>query len=184
MGFLNWLIESLKKSLLPAPLKEPQEPVKQEEEKKPTPAPSSAPQENGTVVAPPWISIAMKELGTKEKRGGENSRILEYHAATTLKAKEDEVPWCSAFVSWCLEQSGVPSTKNAWARSYLNWGQPIKTPKYGCILVFERGKDSGHVGFYVGESLGWYKVLGGNQGDAVTIKEYPKYRLLGARWPR
>lgn len=180
MGFINWLIENFKKSLLPAPLKENQEQPKQEEVKHPAPPNEEA----GTVQSPPWMKIALAEMGVKERRNGENPRIIEYHAATTLKAKEDEVPWCSSFVSWCLEQSGTKSTKNAWARSYLAWGQPLKKPTYGCIMVFERGTDSGHVGFYVGESQGVYKILGGNQADEVNIKEYPKYRFLGARWPR
>jgi uncharacterized protein (TIGR02594 family) len=131
----------------------------------------------------PWIDVALKEMGTKEKVGGENPRIIEYHSATTLKAKEDEVPWCSAFVSWCLEKSGTKSTKNAWARSYLGWGVKLDKPKFGCVLVFSRGKQSGHVGFYVGENLLFYKVLGGNQNNSVSVASYPKFKLLGARWP-
>jgi hypothetical protein len=34
--------------------------------------------------------IARREIGQKEVRGGENPRILEYHATTTLGAREDE----------------------------------------------------------------------------------------------
>lgn len=131
-----------------------------------------------------WLDMAEKEIGQKEVRGGENPRILEYHAATTLKAEEDEIPWCSAFVSWCLEKSGLVSTKSAWAKSYLNWGKELSNPKYGCIMVFSRGENSGHVGFYVGETDETYKILGGNQKDQVCIAEYPKHRLLSARWPR
>jgi uncharacterized protein (TIGR02594 family) len=131
----------------------------------------------------PWMSIAKKERGVKEKRGGENPRIIEYHAATSLKATEDEVAWCSAFVTWCLEQAKCKSTKSAWARSYLNYGEVLKQPKYGCILIFSRGKDSGHVGFYMGEDETKYYVLGGNQGDEVNVSLYAKDNLLGCRWP-
>ena len=39
------------------------------------------------------------------------------------------------------------------------------------------------MGFYAGETPTHYEVLGGNQGDAVSIRGYSKSRLLGARWP-
>lgn len=75
----------------------------------------------------PWLDIAKAELGVKEIPGKKhNERILEYHKATSLESTEDEVPWCSSFVSWCLEKAGVPSTRNAWARSYLAWGKRSK----------------------------------------------------------
>lgn len=131
----------------------------------------------------PWMDIAKKEIGVKEIRGGENKRIIEYHSSTTLKATEDEVPWCSAFVTWCLEQAKIKSTKSAWARSYLKFGKELREPKYGCIVVFSRGENSGHVGFFISETKDMIQVLGGNQGDAVCIKDYPKSKLLGYRWP-
>jgi len=133
--------------------------------------------------APKWFKIAQKELGQKEIRGGENKRILEYHAATTLRAKEDEIPWCASFVSWCLESAGVASTHSAWARSYLKWGKELKEPEYGCIVVFSRGKTSGHVAFYVSSTKDYITVLGGNQSDSVCISKYKKSDLLGYRWP-
>jgi hypothetical protein len=39
---------------------------------------------------------------------------------------------------------------------------------YEAVLVFER-PGGGHVGYYFGEDATAYHVLGGNQGDAVTI---------------
>lgn len=133
----------------------------------------------------PWLDIAKAELGVKEIPGKKhNERILEYHKATSLESTEDEVPWCSSFVSWCLEKAGVPSTRNAWARSYLAWGRKIETPVVGCIVVFSRGQASGHVAFYLGESDSQIKVLGGNQSNQVSIEYYPKSRLLGYRLPK
>lgn len=132
----------------------------------------------------PWMDIAKKEIGIKEIPGsGNNPRVVEYHSATTLKATEDSVPWCSAFVSWCLEQAKIKSTKNAWARSYLQWGKKLDNPRYGCIVVFSRGENSGHVAFFQAETESTIMVIGGNQNDSVCIKEYPKSRLLGYRWP-
>lgn len=137
--------------------------------------------------APVWLQIAGKELGQMEIPGeGHNPRILEYHQSTSLKATEDEVPWCAAFMCWVLEKAGIPSTRSAMARSYLKWGAPLDEPEIGCIVVFWRGSResySGHVAFYLGETDDYIKVLGGNQSDQVCISFYGKDRLLGYRWP-
>lgn len=135
---------------------------------------------------PQWYTIALDELGTSEIYGKKNNpRILEYHKATTLKAEDDETSWCSSFVSWCLEKSGVKSTKSAAARSYLSWGKELEYPVEGCIVVLKRGNSSwqGHVGFFVREDRDTVSLLGGNQGDAVSIAKFSKSKLLGYRWP-
>lgn len=135
----------------------------------------------------PWLSIAQKELGISEIRGpAYNPRILEYHRETTLRATSDEVPWCSAFVCAILEWSGIPSTRSARARSYENWGIGLESPRTGCVVVLWRGsKDgtSGHVGFYVGETKDKIVLLGGNQGDKVSVQSYPKEQIIAYRWP-
>ena len=131
-----------------------------------------------------WMLIAFTELGQSEIRGAtHNDRIIEYHSVTTLEAKEDEVPWCSSFVSWCLEKSGISSTKSAWARSYLSYGKEVTDPTYGTICVFSRGENSGHVGFYFDEDDTHIHLLGGNQKDKVSLTRYPKSRLLAYREP-
>lgn len=136
---------------------------------------------------PLWYQIATKELGVTEVRGGENKRILEYHSATSLKAREDEVSWCASFVSWVLLQAGCKSLKTAWARDYLSYGNKLSAPKKYCIMVFERNAPGGdsHVCFWTGEETSTgYKVLGGNQSNMVCIKEYLKKDLLGCVWPQ
>ena len=93
-------------------------------------------------------------------------------------------PWCAAFVSAVLEESGVVSARSGWARSYLKWGRALKVPTVGCIVVFERGPNAGHVGFVVGkDKAGNLMVLGGNQSNAVNIKPFDLKRVLGYRWP-
>ena len=143
----------------------------------------------------PWMSFAEKEKGITEVPGmGNNPRVIEYLKATSnlgsAARSRDETPWCSAFVNWCLAQAGIPGTKSAVARSWLDWGQPIETPRVGCIVVFSREVKFGHVGFYLSETESEIKVLGGNQQDAVTQvfqvseKFYPKANLLGYRLPK
>ena len=130
------------------------------------------------------MEIALKELGTHEIPGKQNqARILEYHAATSLHASDDETPWCSAFANFVLQKAGFKTTGSAWARSWLNYGVTLDKPVYGCLVIYERGVSSGHVNFFDHERAGWIYGLGGNQGDAVNISGYSKQRVLGYRWP-
>lgn len=137
---------------------------------------------------PPWLRIAVNEIGVKEYVGAaDNPRIVEYHQSTALVsdlATQDETPWCSSFINWCCERSGYEGTDSAWARSWLRWGMVLDPPRRGCIVIFSRPPDpgAGHVAFYIQETRASIEVLGGNQNDAVSISPYPKERLLGYRW--
>lgn len=134
----------------------------------------------------PWWEIARRELGVKEAAGAaDNPRIVQYLRSTTLDeqaARNDETPWCSAFVNWCVEQSGYEGTNSSWARSWLHWGRPVERPTLGCIVVLTR-EGGGHVGFYAGEEGEYLKIFGGNQSNEVRVSLYARTRLLGYRAP-
>jgi uncharacterized protein (TIGR02594 family) len=137
---------------------------------------------------PAWLDVAIEEFhrGVEEIPGREHDpRILEYHASTTLDASDDETPWCSAFVNFCITKAGMIGTNSAAARSWLKWGVPCE-PKRGAITVFRRGTSSwtGHVGFWIGEEENGIVILGGNQRNRISYSSYPKRDLLGYRWPR
>lgn len=136
----------------------------------------------------PWLDIAEGELGILEIEGpGDHPRIVEYHQTTTLKATDDEVPWCSSFVNWVMEQVGYQGTSSARARSWAKWGKKIKDPKPGAIVILSRGKNPalGHVGFFMGfaNSGRSVSILGGNQSNSVSIQNYPVSRVVSFRWP-
>ncbi len=136
---------------------------------------------------PPWYAIAKQEMGAgvQEVPGAtHNLRIIEYHQATSLKATDDETPWCSSFVNWCMQQVGIEGTKSAAARSWLTWGVTLDQPKEGCVVVIRRGKSSwqGHVGFFAGITGKHILILGGNQGNEVNLSSYSENNLLGYRW--
>lgn len=142
-----------------------------------------------------WMAVAEQEIGVGETPGYEsNPRVVEYLHATTnlseLNMSNDAVSWCSAFVNWCLKQTGYERTKNALARSWLDWGEKIDTPRRGCIVIFSRDEGLGHVAFYLDETETEIRVLGGNQLNPETnnyevcIKSYPKSKLLGYRIPK
>lgn len=137
---------------------------------------------------PVWLTIAYGELGQHEAPGdAENPRIHEYHAATTLGrwAREREAtPWCSSFVNWVMREAGIEGTGSAMARSWLGWGLELRQPRPGCVTVLRRGAPpSGHVGFFERAEGNLIYLLGGNQGNAVSVKPYGADLVLGYRWP-
>ena len=146
-----------------------------------------APTRNGD---PLWLAFARKELQSdiEEVRGTRhNPRILEYHATTTLRAHRDETAWCSSFVNWCITQADLKGTDRALARSWLSWGEPLTKPKKGAVAIFWRGKSNdgkfGHVGFFLEDNGSTIKLLGGNQGNRVSIKNQSMKKFLGFRFP-
>lgn len=123
----------------------------------------------------------------KEVPGASSAgRIISYHQHTSLKATNDEVPWCSAAMCCCFEELGLTSTKSAAARSWLGYGTRLKEFKLGAIAIFERGTPesmSGHVGIALNEDNNVVQVIGGNQSNAVSIMKFPKAKLIAYMWP-
>lgn len=73
-----------------------------------------------------------------------------------------------------------PVAKPLWARNWASFGTKADKASLGDVLVFSRD-GGGHVGLYVGEDASAWHVLGGNQGDQVSINRIAKSRLLAAR---
>lgn len=146
-------------------------------------------------MKPKWLEIAEKEIGQHEVRGGENPRIIEYHSATTLKAKEDEIPWCSSFANWCMKQAGIQGTGSAAAISWASWGVKLTKPREGCVVVIRQrksgtdqatGSSSGnHVAFFNKIENGRIFLTGGNQSDSVKVSSFglASYDVVAYRWP-
>jgi uncharacterized protein (TIGR02594 family) len=138
---------------------------------------------------PEWFRVARGELGVCETPGDhDTARVIEYLRSTTTlrEGMHDETPWCSAFVNWCFAKVGISPTRSAAARSWITWGDPLKVPRIGAVVVFSRddaGPRAGHVGFWVGQQGKTITVLGGNQKNSVCEAQYAASRLLGYRWP-
>lgn len=132
--------------------------------------------------------LAKAEIGTVEWSDGSNPKILGYYAdAGHKEVRDDAVPWCAAFVGAMIARaSGKPSGLLS-ARSYLQWGQFVSKDDAmaGDVVVFTRGnsKTLGHVAFFVSwngdKSL--VTVLGGNQSDAVNLRQFASSAILGIR---
>lgn len=138
---------------------------------------------------PIWLTKARSYLGLAEVPGKtHNGKILGWWKLLGAVIRDDETAWCGGFVGGVLKEVGAKVVKNpAGARNWLNLNRVITRPAYGCVVVFWRGSRngwSGHVGFVVGrDKQGRLMVLGGNQGNKVSIKPFAEDRVLGYRWP-
>jgi uncharacterized protein (TIGR02594 family) len=137
----------------------------------------------------PWMKYALEEHGQREVRGTSSNPRIDAYLRSVGQSGGDETAWCSAFVNWCMEQARIPGTRRANARSWLDWGSADacqRSANYGTVVVLSRGNPrgwQGHVGFYVGHEGQNLVLLGGNQGNAVSIRPYAASRLLGYRLP-
>lgn len=141
-------------------------------------------------VLPPWYAEARRLMGTKEIVGRQHSSaIMGWAKSLKLAYADDETPWCGLFVAHCLSLAlpGEAQPANPLgARNWGKFGRPLAAPALGAVLTFWRGTRtgwSGHVGFYAGETATAFRVLGGNQSNAVTKAWLGKERLLDIRWP-
>lgn len=141
-----------------------------------------------------WMEVAKSLIGTKEVPGAANNpKIMGWGNALGakilgIKYLGDNVPWCGLFAAWCIQQAGFTPPKIAIrAKEWAKFGTAIpldsKSIPYGAIVVFTRS-GGGHVGFVVGvHADGSLDVLGGNQGDAVNVRKFPRSRATALRWP-
>jgi uncharacterized protein (TIGR02594 family) len=135
--------------------------------------------------APAWLGIARKDLGLRELPGAPTApRIHKWLADLGAWWRDDETPWCGVAVAAWMRSAGHPIPRHWYrAKAWLDWGTPLTSPVPGCIVVFER-QGGGHVGLVVGaDARGRLMVLGGNQGNAVTIAPFDRARVSGYRWP-
>lgn len=136
-----------------------------------------------------WFKEASRLVGTKERAGeASNPVILDWASGRGIPYQGDDIPWCGLFVAHCiastLDREPIPPNFLS-ARSWERFG--IKTdPTAGALMIFWRKSlhsGLGHVGFYAGEDDTAYRILGGNQSNAVCISWIMKDRLTEARWP-
>ena len=138
----------------------------------------------------PWYTIGWRKLHQHERL---HKRDIWSFLASDGKSLGDPSrnPWCGDFVETCialaLPNEALPNNPYG-ARNWSSFGREIPADglRMGAILVFWRGSRDGwkgHVGFYNGEDANHYSVLGGNQGNRVSVARLRKERLLTARWP-
>ncbi|MEZ5809876.1 MAG: hypothetical protein R3D45_00550 [Rhizobiaceae bacterium] len=150
----------------------------------------------------PWMKIAERELkiwedeGLNEETGKGLDKVIEYFKAVKFDTDKNQ-PWCGAFVGYCLQEAN-PSFKTtivdggARAANWMGWGNQnlrqfdLRDIPHGAIVVTHPmfNGTSGHVGFAAGKVPGTEKlvVLGGNQGDKVSLRHIHKNKIRHIRW--
>jgi uncharacterized protein (TIGR02594 family) len=142
---------------------------------------------------PRTIRLGFEKHGVAEVVGkGSNRTILGWRDELNLAGvkivgfSDDDIPWCGLFAAIIcyrrMKVAGEIPSSPLWARNWTKYGVKAAQPSLGDILVFSRGS-GGHVGFYVAEDTTAYHVLGGNQGNRVSVVRIAKSRLLAARRP-
>lgn len=135
---------------------------------------------------PRTIQEALKLYDTREIVGPKhNQTILGWAAEVGLEKiyTADETAWCGLLVAVVVKRAGkTVIDKPLWARNWAKFGDAVDQPGLGDVLVFVRD-GGGHVGFYVAEDATAYHVLGGNQGNRVSITRVAKDRCVAKRRP-
>jgi uncharacterized protein (TIGR02594 family) len=147
------------------------------------------------------------QLRTIERINAQNIQIAELYLGFNENKNRSELrdfmnvdprstEWCAAFVNSVLNENNIAGSESVsqtplMARSFLDWGNPVdhkeEDPILGDVVIFPRGRASwqGHVGFFV-ESIvidgkEYWRILGGNQKNSVSIETYDPARALGVR---
>ena len=140
------------------------------------------------------FKMAHKFLGLTEIAGTtHNPAIVAMLQLDAKWVEDDETSWCSAFINFIAWLCDAERSKSLAARSWLLVGRsiPLTDAMLGDVVVLTRGKlpqpdasvikANGHVALYAGQDEATVQLLGGNQGNKVSIASFPKSRILGIR---
>lgn len=132
-----------------------------------------------------WLAI----YGVKETPGpGNNPIIMGWIKELGGKfawVKDDKTPWCSTAMALVANRSGKNiAMVTPGAISWATFGTRVSIGEavLGDTLVFSR-KGGHHVATYVAESSTSFYIIGGNQGDKVSIIRKLKKDCIAARRP-
>lgn len=139
--------------------------------------------------------LAQRFVGVREVPGaGSSPQVLAFLRLDQSWPAGDDVAWCSAFANYVAWLLRLPRSKSLAARSWLTVGVPVELDAARAgfdVVVLKRGagqqpgpdvlKAQGHVGFFAGLEGDDVLVLGGNQGDQVSIDRFPRTKVLGVR---
>lgn len=135
----------------------------------------------------PWMDFAKSKIGEKELPGTQenNPWIVSLFKWTSYFTKQDETPWCAAFVNWCLGECGYKRTNSAAAKSFDNYGNKCEL-QFGAVVTIKHHTTGGrHVTLCWSPegSAPYFKGLGGNQSNSVRVSNYMKDEIVSIRWP-
>jgi uncharacterized protein (TIGR02594 family) len=125
------------------------------------------------------VQVACSQVGVRESPLGSNRgvEVDAYLRPSGLSA----VPWCAAFVSWCLREAGLDVPKyHVSAASLLRSLRPAVSPALpGDVFGWVNPDGTGHVGFVVGvgDALDVVATCEGNSMHSVRNCWRPRMGL-------
>lgn len=140
--------------------------------------------------------LARRFLGVHERAGAADHPLIRYcHSLTEGGEAPDEVAWCSSFAQLPAFLLDLPRSYSKAARSWLNIDAPaVPLGDARCgfdVVIFKRGshpqpgpevvRAPGHVAYFSRLDGDYVEVVGGNQGDAVTLSRFRAADVLGVR---
>ena len=142
-------------------------------------------------ILPRHMQIAYDLIGTKEIIGTQHSPIIMHWAKELGLDKiytNDELAWCGLFFAYVMAKAGrrvvLPGNDRydyLRALKYQDVVNVVEVPEgqecVGDILIFKR-PEGGHIGFCASMSADTYNVLGGNQGNQVSLTNIIKSRCV------
>jgi len=132
------------------------------------------------------LTEMLKIYGLKEIVGKEhNPQIVAMFAEIGFDwVKDDETAWCSAALNYFCKKLGYERSGKLDAKSWLKMPIIVLQPSLGDIVIFWRNDPKGwqgHVGLFISQDITTVWTLGGNQGDMLCIKPYPRDHVIGYR---
>lgn len=134
---------------------------------------------------PKMILEGLKIYGTVETSGkADNPVILGWAKECGINHYfHDDIAWCGLTIAVIACRAGKPvPAKPLWAANWGSWGNKAIVAMLGDVLCFKR-PGGNHVALYIGEDNLTYHILGGNQGDRVSITRILKERCWAIRRP-
>jgi uncharacterized protein (TIGR02594 family) len=137
------------------------------------------------IADPRWLATAKRDIGLRELPGAQTApKIAAWLADLGAWWRDDETPWCGAAMAAWARAAGF-KTPATWYRaaSWATWGESLPGPVLGCVVVLT-SPGGNHVGIVCGRDAdGNLVVLGGNQGNAVSMATFSRSRAIAYRWP-
>lgn len=141
------------------------------------------------MTEPLWLSVARAFVGEREIPGPVSNPVIlrwAHDLGAPAWFDNDDLAWCAVFLNRILLACQLPRSGTGFellrAKTFETWGKPCLEPMLGAVLVFSR-PEGAHVALYVGQTPDAFRVLGGNQSNAVGYTWIEKRRLTAIRWP-
>lgn len=125
---------------------------------------------------PHLLAIALAEEGYREWTDSNDTKYGEWNNC-------NYEAWCATFVSWCLNNAGVPKeicirsiSVRVYETTYRSKGQFMLKeeyqPKAGDLIIFSSAGAS-HIGIVVSSDSTTVYTIEGNTGNMVAQRSYP-----------